>query len=49
MSINLGNQTSISSTVTGVRVNYNVYYATSEDPEYSASNIQIDFGKSEEF
>eukprot|EP00347_Sterkiella_histriomuscorum_P005376 403356849 len=33
----------------GLRLNYRVYYATSEDPEYPAQLIQIDYSKDEEY
>jgi len=39
----------VSTTVPGLRLNYRVYYASSEDPEFPAQLIQIDYTKNEEY
>ncbi|CDW78329.1 UNKNOWN [Stylonychia lemnae] len=43
------NNSIISTTVPGLRLNYRAYYATSEDPEYPAQLIQVDYSKDEEY
>ena len=40
---------SISTSVPGVKLNYRIYQATTEDPEYPAQLVQVDYKRDEEF